>query len=121
LANGDIGLIWLDVESGLKAVFQQADGILAVPIGHLPGHEPAYAMTVHKAQGSEYGHVELILPESDNPLLSKALVYTALTRCRRSLQLNADAAILGAALGRTLPRINGLSAIARSLMEQEIQ
>jgi hypothetical protein len=37
------------------------------------------------------------------------------------LQLNADAAILGAALGRTLPRINGLSAIARSLMEQEIQ
>lgn len=121
LANGDIGLIWLDVESGLKAVFQQADGILTVPIGHLPGHEPAYAMTVHKAQGSEYGHVELILPESDNPLLSKALVYTALTRCRRSLQLNADAAILGAALGRTLPRINGLSAIARSLMEQEIQ
>jgi exodeoxyribonuclease V alpha subunit len=78
-------------------------------------------LTVHKAQGSEYGHVDLLLPEQDCPLLGKALVYTAVTRCRWSLHISADADLLCTALKRMMPRINGFRAIAISLMEQEIQ
>ena len=121
LANGDTGLPWRDGEDGLQAVFLTGGAVAQFSLGSLPAHEAAYAMTVHKAQGSEYGHVDLLLPEQDNPLLGKALVYTAVTRCRRSLHISADAALLCSALNRLMPRINGFGAVAMSLMEQEIQ
>lgn len=121
LANGDTGLLWRHAEDGMQAVFLLGGELRRFPPGILPGHEPAYALTVHKAQGSEYGHVDLLLPEQDSPLLGKALLYTALTRCRASLHISADAGLLRTALDRMMPRINGFRAVALSLMEQEIQ
>jgi exodeoxyribonuclease V alpha subunit len=121
LANGDTGLLWRTGEDGLQAVFLLGREVTQFPLDSLPAHEAAYALTVHKAQGSEYGHVELLLPEQDSPLLGKALVYTAITRCRWSLHISADAPLLCSALNRSMLRINGFRAVALSLMEQEVQ
>lgn len=111
LANGDTGLLWQGAD-GLHAHFRMADGWLSVPLAKLPRHEPAYALTVHKAQGSEYGHVDVLLPEADCPLLSKSLLYTAVTRAKKSLTVAAAEDSLRAALGRDIRRMNGLGALA---------
>ncbi|WP_416192611.1 exodeoxyribonuclease V subunit alpha [Neisseria sp. CCUG12390] len=92
--NGDIGLIMPDTESanGLAAYFPFSDGFRKIPISRLPAFETAFAMTVHKSQGSEYREVWLLPPtveaanQSDDVLnsLNNALLYTAITRaCER--------------------------------------
>ena len=70
----------------------------------------AFAMTVHKAQGSEFDTAWLLLPRQDNRVLSRELVYTALTRARRELHLCAGEAVLHAALARHAQRVSGLAA-----------
>jgi exodeoxyribonuclease V alpha subunit len=70
----------------------------------------AFALTVHKAQGSEYDEVALILPETPHPLLSRDLIYTALTRCRRALILCGDEPVLAAGIANAVARASGLSA-----------
>ncbi|HGM1866349.1 exodeoxyribonuclease V subunit alpha [Neisseria gonorrhoeae] len=92
LFNGDIGLIMEDVgrQGSLAAYFADADGFKKVAVSCLPEFEPAFAMTVHKSQGSEYREVWLLPPsdapsdEGDDALsgLSKELLYTAITRAR---------------------------------------
>ncbi|MGS0730141.1 ATP-binding domain-containing protein, partial [Shewanella sp. 0m-11] len=90
LFNGDIGLILPDSNSAtgrLMAHFIQADGsLLKVLPARLPSHETCYAMTVHKSQGSEFSHVSLVLPIrpsiAQQQLLSKELIYTAITRAK---------------------------------------
>lgn len=92
LFNGDIGLIMEDVgrQGGLAAYFADADGFKKVAVSCLPDFEPAFAMTVHKSQGSEYREVWLLPPsaapsdEGDDALsgLSRGLLYTAITRAR---------------------------------------
>ena len=69
----------------------------------------AYAMTVHKAQGSEYDKVLVLLPESPMPLLTRELLYTALTRSRRSVVLCGHPDVLAFAVGNTLGRFSGLA------------
>lgn len=91
--NGDIGLIMPDSESanGLAAYFLFADSFRKIPISRLPTFEPAFAMTVHKSQGSEYREVWLLPPsidtanESDDVLnsLNNALLYTGITRAQK--------------------------------------
>ena len=71
--------------------------------------EVAYASTVHKAQGSELDHGALILPEADLPLLSRELVYTAVTRVRRSITVVGRRALLEQAVARPLERSSGLA------------
>ena len=79
----------------------------------LPAHESAFAMTVHKAQGSEFDQVWLQLPRQDSRVLSRELVYTALTRARSQLHLGASEAVLRAALARHASRVSGLAARLR--------
>ena len=76
----------------------------------LPAHDSAFAMTVHKAQGSEYGQVWLQLPLRENRVLSRELVYTGLTRARDSLHLAGSAQVLELALARQAARWSGLEA-----------
>ena len=90
--NGDIGLIMKDEESlnGLSAYFPEKDGFKKIAISRLPDFESAFAMTVHKSQGSEYREVWLLPPsvpattesEEEARGLDKALLYTAITRAR---------------------------------------
>ncbi|MEO5753707.1 MAG: ATP-binding domain-containing protein, partial [Chthoniobacterales bacterium] len=93
----------------LRAFFLSADGRLRrfLP-SRLPRHETAFAMTVHKSQGSEFSEMLLLLPESDTPLLTRELLYTALTRARVQVEVWATEPVLRAAITRRVTRVSGL-------------
>ena len=74
----------------------------------MPPHETAYAMTVHKSQGSEFDRVLLVLPPDSSRLLTRELLYTGITRARRSVAIWGDALVFGAGIERRLERASGL-------------
>ena len=109
LFNGDVGL-FLEVEGELRVVFAGAGGEgRALSPARLPGHETVFAMTVHKSQGSEFDRVALVLPGKDSPLLTRELIYTAVTRARMGVTLYGAREILEAALSRRTLRFSGLA------------
>jgi exodeoxyribonuclease V alpha subunit len=111
LYNGDIGILLPDPadDSLLLAWFTGEDGgSRRIPPARLPQHEPAFAMTVHKSQGSEFDHVLLILPDKDSPLLTRELVYTGLTRARTRVEVWFQESVLRAAVARNVQRGSGL-------------
>jgi exodeoxyribonuclease V alpha subunit len=108
LFNGDIGIA-MAVGGELRVVFQGADGRLRdFAPGRLPPHETVYAMTVHKSQGSEFDEVMLVLPDDATPVVNRALVYTAVTRARRRIELWGRQEVLVQAVGRAAMRTSGL-------------
>jgi exodeoxyribonuclease V alpha subunit len=115
LMNGDQGIVVrvASVPSGAPtsvAVFPQRGAMVTFPVATLRGSlAVAYAMTVHKAQGSELERAALILPELDLPLLSRELIYTAVTRARRSMVVVGRRALLEQAIGRPLVASSGLA------------
>ncbi|CAK8722595.1 RecBCD enzyme subunit RecD [Candidatus Electronema halotolerans] len=109
LFNGDTGLLWRDQDGRLKAWFRRPDHSLhPVTPTLLPEHETAYAVTVHKAQGSEFDQVLLLLPEEENRVLSRELLYTGITRAKSRLILCADHETLAAAVRSRTRRHSGL-------------
>lgn len=112
LFNGDIGICLPDAKrggEGMAAFFRDPGaGIRAIPPFLLPEHETVWAMTVHKSQGSEFDDILLILPERDSPVLSRELLYTALTRARRRIALCASEEAVRSAVDRPLRRTSGL-------------
>jgi len=111
LFNGDLGVILEDSarEGERRACFISADGkVRQVLPSRLPAHETAFAITVHKSQGSEFEKILLILPETDSPLLTRELIYTALTRARESVEVWSSEKILRAAIARQVTRDSGL-------------
>ncbi|WP_318375193.1 exodeoxyribonuclease V subunit alpha [Enterobacter sp.] len=111
LYNGDIGVA-LDRGQGTRVWFPLPDGtIKSVQPSRLPDHDTAWAMTVHKSQGSEFDHAALILPGQIVPVVTRELVYTAITRARRRLSLYADDRILAQAIATRTERRSGLSDI----------
>ena len=110
--NGDQGLV-LNVSEGGRpqpmAVFPRTDGMTAFHVDSLRSvllH--SYAMTVHKAQGSEFETVGLILPDQDLPINTREILYTALTRSRRSVVIVGGREILKAGIRRTISRESGI-------------
>ena len=111
LFNGDIGIA-LEREQGLRVWFAMPDGtIKSVQPSRLPEHETTWAMTVHKSQGSEFDHAALVLPTQRAPVVTRELVYTAVTRARTRLSLYADERILNDAIATRTERRSGLSAL----------
>jgi len=111
LFNGDIGIA-LDRGQGLRVWFLMPDGsVKSVQPSRLPEHDTAWAMTVHKSQGSEFNHAALILPTQLSPVVTRELIYTAITRARQRLSLYADERILVQAIATRTERRSGLSAI----------
>lgn len=111
LFNGDIGITLFDpTEPGEKRIFFPTveNQIRRVLPSRLPVHETAFAMTVHKSQGSEFAKILLILPENDSPILSRELLYTGLTRAREHVEIWASETVLRAAMGRRVTRASGL-------------
>jgi exodeoxyribonuclease V alpha subunit len=110
LFNGDIGItLPADDDSGLRVVFRGEEGEMRkLAPSRLPQHEPAYALTVHKAQGSEFDEVLVLLPEADSPLLTRELLYTAITRARRRVQIRGSEAAIRTAIARQTTRTSGL-------------
>ena len=108
LMNGDVGLV-LPSPHGLQAFFASGGGTpVAVPLVRLPPHTGALAMTVHKAQGSQFERVALVLAAADSPIQTRELVYTAITRARSRLDWLGSPAVLRAALARPVGRASGL-------------
>ena len=108
LFNGDIGVAWPDEQGEMRVWFEADGGPRALLPAALPAHEAAFALTVHKSQGSEFGQVWLLLPEHGR-VLSRELLYTGMTRCRQGLQLWASEAALREAIGRRAQRWSGLA------------
>lgn len=112
LFNGDLGICWQDGDR-LRAVFPGPGDAppRRLPLAKLPRHDTAWAMTVHKSQGSEFDCVLLVLPEDPEAaggILSRELVYTGLTRARRRVDLVATEAVLRSALAKSSRRESGL-------------
>ncbi len=112
LFNGDIGICLIDRHGSVTAWFpgETPDQPRGFHPGALPAHESAFAMTVHKAQGSEFDKVWLQLPRRDNRVLSRELIYTGMTRARQALHVLGSAEVLEAALARHASRLSGLAA-----------
>jgi len=111
LFNGDIGIVLPDPESdGSPRVFFPADdgGIRKIPPARLPAHETVYAMTVHKSQGSEFGRILVLLPDRDTELLTRELVYTAVTRASGRVAIWGNPEIFCTAVSRRIRRNSGL-------------
>ncbi len=112
LYNGDIGLCLPDPRrDGATAVWFEQRGKAPRPLlpVQLPASETAWAMTVHKSQGSEFDQVVIVLPEAPNRILSRELLYTAVTRARKQVILLADDEALTAAIDRPTVRCSGLA------------
>ena len=109
LFNGDIGVVLPNASNELRACFAGPEQTIRdfMPI-RLPEHETAYAMTVHKSQGSEFERVLLVLPSEDSPVLTRELVYTGLTRASKEVELWSDQEIFATAVRRRISRRSGL-------------
>jgi len=109
--NGDIGIVLRGPAKGaaLRCCFLDGDSLRSVAISRLAEVETAFAMTVHKSQGSEFEHVALVLPEEDVPVLTRELIYTGITRASQAFTLVAkQPSLLNSALGRLTRRVSGL-------------
>ncbi|MER2176631.1 MAG: exodeoxyribonuclease V subunit alpha [Stenotrophomonas maltophilia] len=122
LFNGDIGICLIDRQGSVTAWFpgETPDQPRGFHPGALPAHESAFAMTVHKAQGSEFDEVWLQLPRRDNRVLSRELIYTGMTRARQSLHVLGNAEVLEAALARHASRLSGLAARLQGGVEETL-
>lgn len=116
LFNGDIGVILPDSEhqQRLMAHFVQADGcLLKVLPARLPTHDTCFAMTVHKSQGSEFNQVALVMPlkpsVSQRQLLTKELVYTAITRAKEHFTCLGSQRVFEQACKQATQRASGLA------------
>jgi exodeoxyribonuclease V alpha subunit len=111
LFNGDVGITLSDPEDRheLKVFFPGPEGTLRTfsPL-RLPEHETVFAMTVHKSQGSEYERVLFIMPDRDLPVLTRELVYTAITRARVAVEVWGREEIFKTAVSRRTIRASGL-------------
>ncbi|MDA7086667.1 exodeoxyribonuclease V subunit alpha [Pseudomonas sp. SA3-5] len=108
LFNGDIG-ICLHSEHGLRVFFESEDGYRPFAPARLPSHDSAFAMTVHKSQGSEFSEVLLALPEQPSPLLSRSLFYTGITRAKHKVEIWGLPARLAEAVATRAERAAGLA------------
>jgi exodeoxyribonuclease V alpha subunit len=114
LFNGDIGVTWHTAAAEPQVWFPAADGSLRAFAPYaLPGNEPAFAMTVHKSQGSEFNEIAVVLPDAPHRVLGRELLYTAVTRARSRVTLHADEPVLRAAIARRLERWSGLPDLLR--------
>lgn len=112
LFNGDVGIVLPDLRGGseLRVFFPGPGGrYRGLHPARLPEHETVFATTVHKSQGSEFDQVLLVLPERDSRVLTRELVYTAVTRARKRVSVHGSEAVLRAALSRSTERLSGLS------------
>ncbi|MCH8127780.1 exodeoxyribonuclease V subunit alpha [candidate division KSB1 bacterium] len=111
LFNGDLGIVFPndDNDNELRVFFPGPDGALRkLRPFRLPVYEIAYAITVHKSQGSEFDKVIMILPDKDSPILSRELLYTGITRAAKQVEVWSNEQVFRAAVSRKTKRTSGL-------------
>lgn len=135
LFNGDVGVVVpTTLGTGLALAVEdasdQAGGIRLIPAALAPAHRDCWAMTIHKSQGSEFGAVFIVLPEFESPVLSRELLYTAVTRVKDTVDpltqerrpgflcLAAREDVLRTAITRGIRRTSGLRDAINAQIEQ---
>jgi len=109
LDNGDVGVTVKRGKGDVVVLFPRGKGVVACPVSQLPEHELAYAITVHKSQGSGYGDVLVVLPDDkDHPLLSRQLVYTGITRAKERAVILGTKDALDHAINNPIERDTGI-------------
>ncbi|PJK07086.1 exodeoxyribonuclease V subunit alpha [Lysobacteraceae bacterium NML08-0793] len=123
LWNGDVGLCLADEKGLLRVWFETASGeVRSVDIGALPPHQGAFAVTVHKAQGSEYGEVAVLLsPQPDHPLLTRQWFYTAISRAKQRLHVWGSDVAIAQAISTSVERIGGLRGRLRQMLTNAVE
>ena len=117
LFNGDVGVAW-EADGELLVHFPAPDDATrAIQPARLPETQTAWAMTVHKAQGSEFTNVIVMLPAKGSRVLGRELLYTAVTRARSHVLIVGDESVMRSALSRTGRRGSGLEALLRREMQ----
>jgi exodeoxyribonuclease V alpha subunit len=107
--NGDLGVCVETSDGRYQVLFEDSGGNIKRVSPHRIQHfEPAYLITVHKSQGSEFDHVNFLLPERDTQILTKELIYTAVTRARNSFNIVGDLDLLKKGVERKTERFTGL-------------
>jgi len=109
LFNGDTGVIVTRLDSSVEAVIGAESGPVRISPARLSSVETVYAMTVHKSQGSQFDEVAVLLPDANATVLTRELLYTAVTRARRSVLIAGTEDALRAALDRPVARASGLT------------
>ncbi len=120
LFNGDIGICLPDsAGANMKVWFERSDGGLkSYSPYRLPSCETVFAMTIHKSQGSEFDEVVVVLSDEDNRILSRELLYTAVTRAKKSVRLFAERQVFDQALSRNIERCSGLADLLKKQVLQ---
>lgn len=110
LFNGDIGVVGPNEQgTRLVAYFKASQGVRAVPLSRLPNHETVFAMTVHKSQGSEFDRVLLVLPHKASAILTRELLYTAITRAKRGVTIVGSKDVIRRGTTTGIHRASGLA------------
>jgi exodeoxyribonuclease V alpha subunit len=108
LFNGDTGVVVASGEGRVSAAFERRGEIVEFSPARLGAVETVYAMTVHKSQGSQFGTAAVLLPDPSSRLLTRELLYTAVTRAREELVLAGTEGSIRAAVARPIARASGL-------------
>jgi exodeoxyribonuclease V alpha subunit len=106
LYNGDIGVA-VGPPERMQAVFERGE-LRTFPLSHLTEHTTVHAMTIHKSQGSQFDQVVVVLPDEESRLLTRELLYTAVTRAKQKVWLVGSEAVIRQAIHRSVQRASGL-------------
>ena len=107
--NGDTGVV-VEGDEGMEVALGSGDGVRTLAPSRLDRVETWWAMTIHKSQGSEFLRAVVSLPDHQSPILTRELLYTAVTRARDGLCIVSSAEALEQAIARPLARASGLRA-----------
>jgi exodeoxyribonuclease V alpha subunit len=119
LFNGDTGVILNDGTGQLRACFRVDNTLRWVDLIRLPSHETAFAITVHKSQGSEFECVCIVLPQEESTILNRELLYTAITRAKQNVLLHANEMIIRKTVQTQHQRESGLAGLLASLSPRQ--
>lgn len=109
LYNGDVGICLIDTNGEMRVWFERPDGTVSGYHPHrLPQCETVFAMSIHKSQGSEFNEVLVVLPREQNRILSRELMYTAVTRAKERVIIMAEKEIFTLSIERRVVRDSGL-------------
>ena len=109
LSNGDVGLVVpTDDPDRMDAAFPAGGDPRRVPVSRLEEIETVHALTIHKSQGSEYGHAIVVLPRDPGRILTRELLYTGVTRAREKVTVVGSREVVEAAIRRPIRRATGL-------------
>jgi exodeoxyribonuclease V alpha subunit len=109
LFNGDTGVVIAVGDDRVEAAFERSGETVTFSPTRLGAVDTVYAMTIHKSQGSQFGTVAVVLPDARSGMLTRELLYTAVTRAQERCVVVGDEAAVRAAVGRSTGRASGLA------------